>query len=158
MAALNTDLADRTFLDDLSLDLTSLAAMLARYAEAEGARRRREPHDPITAGQLRTLLAARYARSKAFGVDLSNPGWSLLLELFRSELEKSPLNLARLAAEAQVARTTALRWVNDLTTAGFIRRVPDANGTTGAAIALTDAGLEAMEDYFVTLLHACGGS
>ena len=157
MATRSRDPADRTFLDDLSLDLTALAAMLAHYAERYQRRRQREAHDRITPEQVRTLLAARYARTAAFGHDLCNPGWSLLLELFKADLEKRPVNLAQLATNARVARTTALRWVRDLSTSGFVPRAPDAHVRSGMEIALTDAGREAMEDQFVALLLGLGG-
>ena len=152
MATNGSSVADQTFLDDLSLDLTNLAAMLAQYAEGDRRRRKRDARGRITAPQVRTLLAARYARTAAFGHELCNPGWSLLLELFRADLEKRPINLTQLATEARVARTTALRWVRDLSTSGIVRRASGPGADGAAEVALTDAGREAMEEQFVALL------
>jgi DNA-binding MarR family transcriptional regulator len=101
------------------------------------------------------MLAARYARSAMFGMDLANPGWSLLLELFHAHLEKRTVHLARLAADARVATTTALRWVAALSDAGFVRREDDPGRSGGVRVELTDAGKEAMEDYFVSVLLGC---
>jgi hypothetical protein len=127
MAPNDSSAADRTLLDDLSLDLTRPAATLAHYAERDRRRRRGEARDRITAAQVRTLLSARYVRTAAFGHDLCNPGWSLLLEPFRADLEKRPVNLAQLADDARVPRTTALRWVRDLSTSGLVHRTSDTH-------------------------------
>lgn len=147
-------LGSRTFLQDLSLDLTGLAALLAQYAEADLRRRENESRDRVTARQVRALLAARHARSQIFGHDLAHPGWSLLLELFSADLEGRQFNMARLAAEARVPPATAFKWIADLSTAGFVHRAPDSTRPNGVLIALTDSGREAMEDYFVAMLIA----
>ena len=157
MATRATDLADRTVLDDLSLDLTSLAAMLAQYAERDRKRRSREARDRVTSNQVRTLLAARRGRTARFGHDLSHPGWSLLLELFSADLEQRPVNLAQLATAAGVARTTTLRWVRELSASGFVRRAPAPDAAGGAEVSLTDAGRDAMEAQFVALLLSLRG-
>lgn len=85
-------------------------------------------------------------------MDLANAGWSLLLELFLAQLEKRPVRLTRVAADARVPTTSAIRWIEAFVGAGLVRRepCPDRHGAT--ALALTDAGSEAMEDYFVALL------
>lgn len=144
--------AGRTFLEELSLDLTRYATMLAHYADREAERRRADALAQVTAGQVGAVLAARYARSAVFGLDLASPGWSLLLELFHAHLEKRPVHLARLATDARVAMTTALRWVTALSKAGFVRRESDPGRSGGVRIELTDAGKDAMEDYFIAVL------
>jgi DNA-binding MarR family transcriptional regulator len=142
----------QTFLEGLSEELGAVSVRLARYAEEEKQRRQAAARERVTAGQVRAVLAARYARSERMGLDLANPGWSLLLELFRAELEKRPARLARVAADARVPGTTALRWVDALAGAGLVRRDPHPEHEGVYFLALTDAGSEAMEDYFVLLL------
>lgn len=85
-------------------------------------------------------------------MDLANSGWSLLLELFRASLENQPVRLARLAADARVATTTAMRWIEAFVAAGLVRREADRDREGVVLLALTEAGNEAMEDYFVSLL------
>lgn len=151
MAGQRGTVAGRTFLEDLSRDLTHLAGLVAAYAEEDAGRREREAVERVTLRQVEAVLAARYARSARFGMELASPGWSLLLELFRAYLEKRPVRFARLATDARVAGTTALRWVDDLGAAGFVRRDADPERKGGVLIALTDAGIDAMEDYFVSV-------
>jgi hypothetical protein len=133
----------RTFLEDLAADLSRAAGLLTLYAEADAARREALSIAPATAPQLAALIAARRARNAAFALDLANPGWSLLLELYRAHLAgQPPCRRARLATDARLAMTTATRWLGLLRRAGLAER-PAAGG-----YALTPAGVEAMADYF----------
>lgn len=128
-----------------------MSATLSRYAEDERHRRQAAARERITSGQLQAVLAARYARSERLGLDLANAGWSLLLELFRAELETRTVRLARVAADARVPTTSALRWIEVFVGTGLVRREahPDREGVS--LIALTEAGSQAMEDYFIAL-------
>jgi|GEM_PF-2382476 len=151
MMSERTTSAGRTFLEDLSRDLSLTADLLARYAEHDAQRREAAALELVTAEQVRALVEARQARSEKFGMDLANPGWSLLLELFRASLEKRPVRLPRLAADAGVSATSAARWVRELAAAGFVQRVADPRRLGTGTLILTDAGAEAMEDYFVAV-------
>ncbi|MEA3062481.1 MAG: hypothetical protein QOJ94_2262 [Sphingomonadales bacterium] len=125
--------------------------MLSVYAEQEARRREAAARERVTAQQVQAVVAARHARSAVFGLDLANPGWSLMLELFRAQLEKRPVRLGRLATDARVAATTATRWLETFGEAGFVRREADPERQGGVLLALTDAASEAMEDYFVAI-------
>lgn len=142
----------RTYFEELSEELGAFAATLTRYAQHERRRREAAARQPITSAQLKAVLAARYARSERLGMDLANPGWSLLLELFRAALEKRPARTARLAADARVPTSTAIRWIEAFVNAGLVRRDPHPEQDGVTLLALTDAGTDAMEDYFVALL------
>lgn len=140
----------RTFIEELSEKLGALAAALSRHV-VEERQREEDAWKPITSAQLRALLVARHARSEALGMDLANPAWSLLLELFLAHLEKREVRIARLAADAHVPLTTAMRWVDQLTRKGLVCRAPHPEQEGVAVLALTEAGHEAMEDYFVSV-------
>ena len=141
----------RTLLEDLSLELTHVATMLAHLAERDACRR----EAPVMAWQVRLLISARHARSVVFGLDLSNPGWSLLLELFLAHLEQRPAKLPRLATDARLAMTTAQRWLDRLCESGFAERWREPGQMRGAVAVLTAAGVSAMESYFMAA--AVGG-
>jgi DNA-binding MarR family transcriptional regulator len=145
----------RTFLEELSDELGAFSATLTRYAADERQRREAAARERITAAQLRAVLAARYARSERLGMDLASPGWSLLLELFVASLETRTVRLPGLAGDARVPSTTALRWIEAFVAAGLVAREADARRDGVSNLALTDAGKEAMEDYFVTLQLGC---
>lgn len=137
----------RTLLEDLSLELTHVATMLAYLAERDACRR----EVPVMAWQIRLLISARHARSAVFGIDLSNPGWGLLLELFLAHLEQRPVKLPRLATDARLAMTTAQRWLDRLCANGFVDRPRRDARVRGVATALTPAGVSAMEGYFAAV-------
>lgn len=141
----------RTFLDVLSDELGALSAMLSRYAQEEKRRREARARERITPAQLQALLAARYARPQPMGMDLANAGWSLLLELFLALLEQRRVRLARLAADARVPVTTAMRWIDQFIAAGLVHRETDPERPGTVFFGLTEAGAEAMEDYFVSI-------
>ena len=137
----------RTYLEELSEELGAFSATLTRYAADERQRREAAARERITAAQLRAVLAARYARSERLGMDLASPGWSLLLELFRATLEKRTVRLPRLAADARVPSTTALRWIKSLSDQGLFVRVADAEDGRRVFIELSDTTAAAMEAY-----------
>jgi len=132
-----TPWATRTLLQDLSLELTHCATLLAHYAEREESRRTARG-GPLSAGQLAALIAARKARSAVFGFDLANPGWSLLLELYRARLAGEPSRIAALP----VAKRRPLVFVSRMQPAAAeIERMLARMIRPGAAA-------DAMADYF----------
>jgi DNA-binding MarR family transcriptional regulator len=141
--------SDRTFLEELADDLAHLSRLLDAYAEGDAARREAAVPGPPTALRLQLLIGARRARAATFGLDLAHPGWSLLLELYRSQLAGEPgARINRLAVEARVAPTTVNRWLNLLTKAGWAERLPAAEARNGVHARLTSDGTAAMLAHF----------
>jgi len=141
---------DRTFLEELADDLEHISRLLTAYAEGDAARREAAVPGPPTPLRLQLLIGARRARDAAFGLDLAHPGWSLLLELYRSRLAGEPgVRIHRLAVEARVASGTADRWLTRLTKAGWAERAPAADeAKNGVHARLTPAGAAAMLAHF----------
>ena len=135
--------AERTLLHDLSLDLTHISALLAHYAEQEA---RRRSAGPLDSRQLAALIAARKARSAVFGFDLANPGWSLLLELYRARLAGEPSRIAALPVAILAAPSTVARWLDRFEQARLAAR---GTGPDRSTAALTDSAADAMADYFI---------
>jgi DNA-binding MarR family transcriptional regulator len=135
-----------TRLEELSQDLLGRALALASYAEEEAGRRAAQAEAvPFAADHVAAILAARRARADAFGLDLSNPGWSLLLALHAAHLRGRGVPLARLPREAGVPPTTMLRWLDRLGAAGLAERAAAApKGESAIIIRLTEAGAAAM--------------
>jgi DNA-binding MarR family transcriptional regulator len=139
----------RTLFEDLSRDLSHIAAMLALLAEREADRRERggRLRGP-TAEELEALIAARRARSAAFRLDLANPGWTLVLLLAHARLAGRTLHTGDLPVAARVAPATAARWLDRLCANGHARRRSDPDRPNRTLAELTDAGAEAVRDYF----------
>jgi hypothetical protein len=142
----------RTLLEDLSLELVRIAALLAWLAERDAARRESPATGPAEAAEtalrrLEAAIAARRARSAVFGLDLDNPGWNLMLELYRARLEGREPSAARLATDARLSMSTLARWRRRLVASGHAA----APGPGERAFALTDSAADSISDYFAAL-------
>jgi DNA-binding MarR family transcriptional regulator len=142
----------RTLLEDLSRDLDRIAAMIALIAEREADRRERGARFGCPgADQLEALIAARRARSAAFRLELAHPGWTLILLLAHARLAGVKLHTGDLPVAARVAPATAARWLDRLCANGHARRRPDRDRPSRTLAELTDAGAEAVRDYFAAV-------
>lgn len=103
--------------------------------------------------RVEAAIAARHARSAVFGLDLNNPGWSLMLELYRARIEGREPRAARLATDARLSMGTLARWRRRLIAGGWAEPpAPDRPGR----LALTDTAAESMAAYFDTLALGWG--
>jgi len=136
---------DRPGLRDLACELAGIAARISAMAD----RRLLLDQGGFTAGQIRTLLAARHKRSAALGVDVVHPGWSVLLVLFRAHVEGRPVRMARLATEAHVTMTTIKRWMVLLLGQGLAERRPDPAQPRGVLVALSAEGAERVRRQLI---------
>lgn len=126
---------DRTFLEDFARDFTTLAALLADYAERDAIAREAQAEGAPTARTIAFALEVRRARAAAFGLDLTHPGWTFLLELWRAHLAgEHGVRLCHLAPAAQIAHTTADRWLARLEQAGLVERAPDPDPATASGV------------------------
>lgn len=136
--------AERTELERIARAAAALARRLARLAEREAGRRPVAQPVPPDARRLRALIAARRTLGAQLGLDVANPGWSLMLELYLARLESRPLRPAALARRAGVPRSTALRWIDRLDSEGFLARRPDPARSGAILLALTDDAAKRM--------------
>lgn len=112
----------------LGMDLTLLANDIAELAEREVS-----PYaGPPSAEQVDELIAARKGRRSLFNMELTDPGWDLMLELFRAQLEGRPLE-----------------W-RGLPCAGELDRLREARFATveGETAMLTEFGVRLMQHQF----------
>ncbi len=89
--------------------------------------------------QLRT----KYAQHK-----LDDVAWDLLLDLARAERQHQRLSVSGLMiSNSNVSSTTLLRRVNELTTRGYMARIPDPNDARRDFVSLTPKAHEVVADY-----------
>ena len=112
----------------LGMDLTLLANDIAELAEREVA-----PYSgPVVPRQVAEILEARRLRSRMFAIELCNPNWTFLLELFRAHLEGRPLEWTGRVRARDLDRMRAL---------GLVER-------EGETATLTDYGAGLMHHQF----------
>jgi CheY-like chemotaxis protein/DNA-binding MarR family transcriptional regulator len=104
--------------------------------------------------QLRTI---RKVRSKHFPSELfSDPCWEMLLDLYDAQLSGAEVTVTSLGAASGVPPTTALRRMETLQGHGLIERQSDSADKRRTIIRLTDQGLQAVEQFFESLLARQG--
>ena len=79
---------------------------------------------------------------------LDDVAWDLLLEMLRAHQSQQRLSVSALTISvANVSSTTSLRRVSELTTRGYIERVPDASDGRRDFVRLTAKALALLSDY-----------
>jgi hypothetical protein len=92
-----------------AMDLVDTANEIAELAEREVA-----PYvGPPTARQVAELLEARKIRDRMFHIDLTHPGWTFLLDLYRAHLEGEgePVALEGLRSDVPLDRLCSIAMV-----------------------------------------------
>ena len=94
----------------------------------------------------RRILRVRQERMRHFApVEMVDAAWDLLLVLFAAKKEVATMQVGNLAAQANVPRTTTIRWLRQLETHGFVRLAGDPNDKRAVRAELTERGNRAMK-------------
>lgn len=101
-------------------------------------------------GELKTM---RRLRSQYFPAELfSDPCWEMLLDLYDAALAGAEVTVTSLGAASGVPQTTALRRMETLQAHHLIVRNEDKADKRRTIIKLSDAGMQAVENFFETYL------
>lgn len=102
------------------------------------------------AREVRQKIRARRLRDKFFDSKLfADPAWDILLDLYAAHLEGREVSVSSLCIAAATPPTTALRWIATMTDANMLTRRPDDRDKRRCMVSLSDAALDAIEQYFV---------
>lgn len=94
------------------------------------------------------LLKARRRRVTFFpDVELADPAWDMLLDLYCARLGGKTVTISSLCFASGVPATTALRWIKLLTTAGYVEREPDRCDRRRSQVTLTGDAAERMDRW-----------
>ena len=121
-----------------------------------------EPDEPpeqmgvATAAHVRTIIAFRSLRRRYLGFDPADAAWSMMLELYASQLEGRSLSQTRLGTAAGVPQTTALQIIRRLLDAGIFTREPDPDDRRVLMIGLSDQAAKRMRAFLVAT-HGMAG-
>lgn len=156
LAELAAALDDEPSLEQLSLEVSRIAAQLALLAEREALARAHgafgggEPK--ITARFVRALTRDRARRSLWFAPDFRHPGWSIMLELFARRLEGRSIRQGDLAPATGVPASTMLRWVDVLVEQDLLVRLKAEDHARGVLVELSEDGTRRMHGYLTAAL------
>ena len=102
---------------------------------------------------LSELKTMRRLRSQYFPAELfSDPCWEMLLDLYDAALVGAEVTVTSLGAASGVPQTTALRRMETLQAHHLIVRTEDKADKRRTIIKLSDAGMQAVENFFETYL------
>jgi DNA-binding MarR family transcriptional regulator len=80
----------------------------------------------------------------------ADPAWDILLELYSSNFAQYRVSITNLCIASNVPASTALRWIKTLENEGLITRAEDPLDGRRYFMALTEAGLNAMDGFFAS--------
>lgn len=109
---------------------------------------RRKPSlstDQDLARLARAIYRGRRTRPKHITSHLfGEPGWDMLLDLFVRSVEGRMISVTSLAIASAVPATTALRWIGQLETSGFVAKVAHPADARASLVHLTADGQVAV--------------
>lgn len=90
-------------------------------------------------------IRARRLRQELFpNIQVADPAWDLMLELFINQAEARRISVTGLGLSANVPGATVLRWLAMFHEAGLIVREPDPADRRRIWVSLTETGWEKM--------------
>jgi CheY-like chemotaxis protein/DNA-binding MarR family transcriptional regulator len=108
----------------------------------------REVGTSSPASVIETIEMLRQLRLKYSEHKLDDVAWDLLLDLARAERQHQRLSVSSLMiSNSNVSPTTLLRRVNDLTTRGYMARIPDPKDARRDFVSLTSRAQQVVTDY-----------
>lgn len=128
--------------------LAIITTMLIDLLRQQGADPLTEP--VLTTDQLITMakakIRARRRRQELFpGIQVADPAWDLLLELYVNAAENRRISVTGLGLGANVPGATVLRWLAMFQEANLIVREPDPFDRRRIWVRLTDNGAARVE-------------
>lgn len=94
----------------------------------------------------------RRQRASVFpGAIFGEPAWDMLLDLYMSEKRGERISVSAACIGSACPPTTALRWIKELETIGFISREKDGADARRTFLYLTQNAYERMTTYFASI-------
>jgi hypothetical protein len=140
-------------LGDLSSELTGWLPVLQRLADAEALRNMALGRSSeITSTAVRSIISARRLRDKYFWPAMTEPAWTILLELYANQLVGQRPTVAAVTAAAELPLVSALHWIDWLAGRGIVSSHIGAEDEQTATVQLTAKGIEQMHRYLIAAL------
>lgn len=113
--------------------------------------------DDLNSGSTSTLheiagriWESRQERRHFFPTNLfADPAWDMVLALYCAEGRGERLSVTTLGRSIGLAQTTALRWINMLTDAGLVERLPDEHDRRRNFVTLTGQASEKITSWLI---------
>jgi DNA-binding MarR family transcriptional regulator len=103
-----------------------------------------------------TIRKLRHVRREEFGLQLDEPAWDMLIELYCRDNVAASTTAALLQDAAHVPSSTAIRWIRHLQERGFVTVKPHPNNAETQFVEMTFSAKDALEQYLKRVLAAAG--
>ncbi|MBB4612456.1 winged helix DNA-binding protein [Novosphingobium taihuense] len=119
---------------------TLIGELLGHHEEVHG---ETVPTFERLAAIAKAKIQARRRRQELFpGIQVADPAWDLMLELFIHHVEMRQISVTGLGLGANIPGATVLRWLAIFHEAGLIVREPDPSDRRRVWVRLTQSGAE----------------
>jgi len=93
------------------------------------------------------IIAERDLRVSYLNIDFGEPGWDMLVDLYRAGEIRQKISVSSLTLASRVPPTTALRQIAHLKSIAMIVTEPDPSDRRRAYVFLTQTARNSMDDY-----------
>lgn len=130
----------------------------AKQSEVQIITRRRRP-DSLSAESLRSFAETEYRRRRVREkflpkARLEEPGWDILLDLYRQPFSTKGLTVTQLCIGSSVPPTTALRWIRVLAEDGLLESCDDLVDRRVRHVHLTQKGFKQTSAALAAMVEA----
>jgi hypothetical protein len=101
----------------------------------------------------RTFLARRARLRFVSPAMVGEPAWDMLLVLYATAASHGPHTISKLTAFTGASPTTALRWIDYLTSQGLVRREDNPTDKRVVLLSISEKGTRAMDGYFSEIIE-----
>ncbi len=139
---------------EVSQELASWVPTLRRLAEAEALRSLAFGHCfEISNGAVRSLIMARRLRDQYFEPSMTEPAWTMILELFAHRLAGQPTTVQGLGIATGTPLAATLNWIDWLAERGTASRNAVSEQEASSIVELTDTGADQIRAYLLAALE-----
>lgn len=125
---------------------------LSDLKQAASPRETESDPERLIAFARNTIRARRIRKGLLPGDMFGEPAWDMLLTLYVGSRSGARQTVSNLSRSSGSSPTTALRWIDYLEGQAFVARRASPTDRRITYVDLTDAGRNAVEDYFAKLL------
>lgn len=108
-----------------------------------------EPTDSALVEEAIAVMAERRMRREFLPEEIfHDPAWNILLALFASGAERTPMTVKDVVLQSDAPATTSQRWIDQLHDLNLIDRSTDKEDRRRVKVSLSQSGSNAMKSYF----------
>jgi len=102
---------------------------------------------------VQQIIEERNLRASYLSLDFGEPGWDMLIDLYRAAEARQRISVSSLTLASRVPSTTAIRQIAHLKSIGMIVTAPDPSDRRRVYVFLTQTARDSIDEYLNDLAH-----